>query len=444
MSLVIEDSKAMSKKRVTAKTDLDYPIQWTTKLASIIPEDFVVHDEYAAAHITVEDALSHRTGMPCHLRHFGPKGTKRTVKDEVRQLRYLPLTAELRSKYMYNNLMYTAVSHAIEKITEEPLGDFLRNRIWEPLNMGNTFWASLDGQVNHNTLALGYAWDATKSLYVPEPLPDVASASGAGAIISSVLDYASWIKCMIFKTDPLSLECHRTLTQPRSIIINDEQNLFHEPHLYALGWTIDSYRGERIIWHNGGETGYGTTMMYLPSHQWGLVMAGNTSFTSNIVQTILYMRLLDLWLSTPKADQVDWNSLIKGKIYQHRKKQADAKERLYPDLPGFVVPPALSLGDYAGNYYHAAYGEMLFFVHRDGKRLMADRLSYQISMVISMEQVNGEFWLATLMEQNKDPRDYEKVRAEFRIGPNGRVKEVGIDMEAEMNGELIWFRREIV
>ncbi|KAL2802429.1 hypothetical protein BJX63DRAFT_415084 [Aspergillus granulosus] len=85
-----------------------------------------------------------------------------------------------------------------------------------------------------------------------------------------------------------------------------------------------------------------------------------------------------------------------------------------------------------------------FFVDRDGKKLVADRLSYQISMVISMEQVNGEFWLATLMEQNKDPRDYDKVRAEFRIGCNGRVKEVGIDMEPEMNGELIWFRKEIV
>lgn len=444
MSLVIEDRKDNSKEKFTAETIADRPIQWTTTLASIIPEDFVVPDEYATAHITVEDALSHRTGMPCHLRHFGPKGSKRTVKDEVRQLRYLPLTAELRARYMYNNLMYTAVSHAIEKLTEKPLGEFLRDRIWKPLKMDNTYWTSLDEHANHNTLGLGYAWDATKNLYVPEPLPDVASASGAGAIISSVLDYASWIRCMIFKAGPLSLESHRALTQPRSIIIDDEQNLFREPHFYSLGWTLDSYRGEQIIWHNGGETGYGTTMMYFPSHQRGLVMAGNTSFTSNIVQTILYMHLLDHWLSTPEADQVDWNSLIKGKIYEHRKKQADAKERLYPDLPGFSIPPALRLREYTGNYYHAAYGELLFHVDRDSKRLVADRLSYQISMVISMEHVNGEFWLATLMEQNKDPRDHEKVRAEFRIGFNSRVKEIGLDMEAEMGGELIWFRKGIV
>ncbi|KAL4933477.1 uncharacterized protein BDV17DRAFT_110754 [Aspergillus undulatus] len=128
MSLVIEDSKDMSKRKCTAETNLDCPIQWTTTLASIIPEDFVVSDEYAAAHITVEDALSHRTGMPCHLKHFGPKGSKQTVKDGARQLRYLPLTAELRAKYMYNNLMYTAVSHAIETITEDSLRTEFRNR----------------------------------------------------------------------------------------------------------------------------------------------------------------------------------------------------------------------------------------------------------------------------------------------------------------------------
>lgn len=41
-------------------------ISWHTKLSDLIPEDFVLQDKYTQDHITLEDALSHRTGMPRH------------------------------------------------------------------------------------------------------------------------------------------------------------------------------------------------------------------------------------------------------------------------------------------------------------------------------------------------------------------------------------------
>ena len=41
-------------------------INWKTKLASLIRDDFVLQDDYVTYHITLVDALSHRTGMPKH------------------------------------------------------------------------------------------------------------------------------------------------------------------------------------------------------------------------------------------------------------------------------------------------------------------------------------------------------------------------------------------
>lgn len=64
-------------------------------------------DSYATAHATIEDALCHRTGMPDHENIFGPKSTN--VAEMVRNLRYLPMTSELREDFMYNNTMYTAI-----------------------------------------------------------------------------------------------------------------------------------------------------------------------------------------------------------------------------------------------------------------------------------------------------------------------------------------------
>jgi len=37
---------------------------WKTKVVDVLREDFVLQDEYATREITIEDILSHRTGMP--------------------------------------------------------------------------------------------------------------------------------------------------------------------------------------------------------------------------------------------------------------------------------------------------------------------------------------------------------------------------------------------
>lgn len=39
---------------------------WETKICSIIRDDFVLQDEWATNHLTLEDAVCHRTGMPRH------------------------------------------------------------------------------------------------------------------------------------------------------------------------------------------------------------------------------------------------------------------------------------------------------------------------------------------------------------------------------------------
>lgn len=109
-------------------------------MSEVIRDDFVLENNYATSHTTIEDVLSHRSGMPRHDFSYGGKyeGHEGGPRDVVRALRYLPLTAEPRTKYQYCNMMYVAASHVIETITGVWLGDFLRERIWEPLGMRST------------------------------------------------------------------------------------------------------------------------------------------------------------------------------------------------------------------------------------------------------------------------------------------------------------------
>lgn len=411
----------------------------TSTISSVIPDDFALDDEYTTLNTTFEDALSNRSGLPDHLYSFKPKTVP--VKEVIRSLRYLPRAADLRAQYFYSSYMFSAVSYAIENMTGSGLGDFMRERLWGPLGMAHTYWTpqeAMDAASSGTVLARGYAWDSTSEKYVEEAIPDFPAVSGAGAMISNVLDYVKWLRCMMTQSSPLSHASHQTLIEPRIHYQNQSTNPFPGPHGYALGWRVDMYQGHRIIWHTGGWTGFGCTMMYLPDLQWGVVMLGNTSGTSNMVQTMLYMRLLDDLLNTPVGDRVDWDSELKERRNRSRHGNAHALSRLYPDLPSPTSPPSLPLETLAGRYQHAGYGEMHFELH--GNELIAERLTYEIAMVVRMTHVHEDSWIAKLEVVNKDPRDHGAVRAEFQIA-DGVAARVGLDLEPALNGEKIWFDR---
>jgi hypothetical protein len=166
-------------------------------------------------------------------------------------------------------------------------------------------------------------------------------------------------------------------------------------------------------------------------------MMGNTTLTSNFVQTALFMRLLDELLGTPVLERIDWS--VKFMQFRERKREdvRNALVRLYPDLPCPIDPPLFPLGAYAGQYRHAGYGDMKFELCGDA--LVASRLLHEISMVIRMTHATGEFWMARLEIVNQDPRDHEIVRAEFQRTEDGIARRIGLDLEPALRGQMIWF-----
>ena len=437
ISLLIDDD---AQERTTSVPRND-PLTWKTHICSLIPDDFVLTDSYATAHVTIEDALCHRTGMPDHEKSFGPRTTN--VAAMVRTLRHLPMTSELREEFMYNNIMYTAISHVLETRTGKSTVCFLSNRIWAPLGMTRTFWTLQDAinaeKSGDARLARGYAWDPVAERYLDEELPDFPGVSGSGAIISNVLDYAEWLKCMMKQTAPLSAAGHASVVAPRIVVSAPGNNPFKGPNLYALGWYVDTYRGENIIWHSGGWTGFGSVMAFLPDRQWSFVMMGNTSQTSNYVQMMLYFRLLDQLLETPSREQIDWNARWKGVVDGRRDAFVRARERLYPFLHVKPNPLSLPLEKYAGSYSHLGYGVMKFVV--EGAGLITDRTEQEIAMEVKLEHVYGEFWLAFLHVKNKDDRDSEVLRAEFYISVDGKASKCAAELEPKTESNKIWFMR---
>lgn len=271
-------------------------ISWATPMSQLLRDDFVLSDDWATAHVTVEDALSHRTGYPRHDLAIGG-GTPRGV---VRSLRHLPMSAEPRARFQYNNMMYAAAGHLVSALSGRGLGDFFRERLWEPMGMRETFlgdWDPLFGRRGGPAvLADGYWWVNSTGRYVRQP-PGAASLSaradeGAGAVVSNVLDYARYLGVMMAEAGPVSRAGHRELKTPRSFHdLNGD--MFVGPVTYGLGWMSGVFEGHQVFYHTGTVTPFVTFILMVPSKSYGIVVMANGY--SRVRELVTYRILYDLF-----------------------------------------------------------------------------------------------------------------------------------------------------
>ena len=270
--------------------DEKYPdLHWTSSIKDFLPRDFALEDLHATTHTTIEDALSHRSGLPRHDLMYGQLND--TQSAIVQRMRYLPMTAEPRTVFQYCNLMYGVMTALVETVTGCNLETVLHDNFWEPLGMSSTTFklpAVADGKPR---VARGYYWDPppneqlvpSKGKYIPEPYIDISPISGAGSTISTVNDYALWVMAWLEaanvagprnKSSPINSRIFHDLLSPRTIISDlaypDKLGFITPPH-YALGWVTTKIGGETLVWHNGGLTGFGTEVFMLPGQGYGII-----------------------------------------------------------------------------------------------------------------------------------------------------------------------------
>ncbi|MCJ1313420.1 hypothetical protein MMC25_007098 [Agyrium rufum] len=443
MSMIIDDT-AKSKN----------PITWTTPISSIIRDDYVLTDAYATTHLTIEDALSHRTGLPSHDYALISSSSP---QEAVRRLRYLPFSAEIRTKFQYCNLGFVTISHVIETITGKWLGDFFRERIWEPLMMTSTYFSVHDvikANKTDGTLARGYFYLKGVNIQIPEPYLDSPAISGAGNIFSTVEDYAKYLQSMLYFRPPISLRGHIDLRTPRSIV---GLGLVGEgPVTYSLGWDLRTYYGAEIIEHQGGLPGFSSYMLYLPSSGYGFVLMANAGEIGNIALSVLMGDLLNTHLRVPERQQIDWMSIYDYYLEYRDAQLNKSRENLYPDAPPQeeAMLPSLPIEDYAGTYTHPAYETMKVEVLdlekvRPGaglngtSKVLHAKFGGFLKYDLSFSHVNGEHWLVweSLHKGSNHSQVMAATKAEFEIGSDGRVKQLGAVLEAAMGDDKMWFTK---
>ncbi|KAG7088847.1 hypothetical protein E1B28_012801 [Marasmius oreades] len=182
-------------------------LSWETKLGSVIP-DWKLADSFATDKSSIVDLMGHRTGLP---RHDFMYRTDDTFDSVARRVRFLKPSTEFRETFQYNNIMYSMLSYLPEAAsTKTPLARYVKKNVFDPLGMDSTTYsfdvANAGGKLSYGVSRenLSFA-DGLPGTGIPRQLSfwyekggeDGNFMSGAGGVISSANDMATWLKTLL-------------------------------------------------------------------------------------------------------------------------------------------------------------------------------------------------------------------------------------------------------
>jgi CubicO group peptidase (beta-lactamase class C family) len=330
-----------------AKLVFEKKIKWSDLVIDYLP-DFQLADPYITTHLTIEDLLTHRSGMGTFYGDLLWYETERSNEDILKRMRYLPVTNRFRDQYGYQNNMYIVAAEILKKVTGQDWETYVSENILLPLGMNETRTAG--NKLNENQeLAHPIINDKVVDITMKRP-------HAAASLFTSTTELSHWAKMLlnegVYKGDTIlypeiikDMMTGRTLLSVSGLKKMAGANFSN----YALGWSVWDFHGTPIIEHGGGMPGYISKFVLIPEYNMAFIMLTNTlsSFPTALGYTLL-AELMD-------DKSTDWITLFEGfKKRGEEQEKADEKERIDSQIAN--TNPRLALKKYVGIYEDKMYG----------------------------------------------------------------------------------------
>ena len=309
---------------------------------------------------TLRDMLSHRTGVTRHdLIWFKSDFTR---KELFEKLKYLEPEQPMRETFLYNNLMFSAVGQIIELKSGQTWEQFVKERIFTPLDM-NTSTYTIADMVNHPDHGVPFREKRDSfELYKIPYYEDTQGVAPAGAVISNIDELSHWLIALMNDgkyngKQVLPASVLKATTEPAIGLPNTlgESQGFWEllNPAYGMGRETAAYRGHLITFHGGDLPGFHSQVSFLPNDHIGvivLVISDHSAPLYNVVSYNVYERLLGM-------DQTPWSQRRLAQRLASKKAGTEARAKAGGDrVPN--TKPSHALTDYAAEYENPAYGIM--------------------------------------------------------------------------------------
>lgn len=228
--------------------------------------------------ITISDLLSHRSGLPNYLYAFenkrklyGAPPTNDTILKWFIEADPLPAPYGRPGKsFSYNNTNFVLLSCILEKISGMSYADFMRSRVFDPLEMRHSYIDTLapDSLLQLRTCGHNGNRACQRDFY--------DGVYGDKGVYSTVEDMAKWYfalgnNCL------LNAYWLKQAFTPRSLEKKSRHN-------YGLGFRLmtknTNMNKVEYIYHGGWWQGYSTMFWYSPANDYVIIVLGNRRSTS--------------------------------------------------------------------------------------------------------------------------------------------------------------------
>jgi CubicO group peptidase (beta-lactamase class C family) len=402
-------------------------LAWDKPIRDSVPEIQFYNDQLNS-NVTLRDMLSHRTGVTRHdLIWFKSPFTREELFEK---LKYLEPQEPMRTTFLYNNLMFAAVGQIIKIKSGKKWEDFVRERIFTPLDMSTTCYTIADMLKQPD---YGVPFREKRDSFELYKIPyyeDTEGVAPAGAVISNIDELSHWLIALMNEgkyngRQVLPAGALKATLQPAIALPNagGEALGFWEliNSAYGMGRWAASYRGKLLTYHGGDLPGFHSQVSFMPNDKIGvivLVISDHSAPLYNIVSYNVYERLLGM-------DQTPWSQRQLQQRLANKKAGTEARAKAGGDrVPN--TKPSHAHADYVGEYENPAYG-----ILRIG--LQGDQLQFGFhEFHFPMNHFHYDRF------DTPDDEQYGKFSVNFRTNPQGDIDSAVISLD---QAEVVFTRK---
>ncbi len=252
-------------KEFTAAAILTLVQKGMIKLDTKLTEVFSEFPEYGEK-ITIKNLLTHTSGL-IDYEDLIPD----TATIQVKDADVLRMMCEQNStyfepgtQYKYSNTGYALLAMIIEKISGQHFADFLKQNIFDPLQMKNTV-AHEEGV--SKVINRSYGYYRTDSGWIRKDQSITSAVLGDGGVYSNVDDLVKWDQSLY--TNLILSDDLRKESMTHAVLNNGEKID------YGYGWHLKTYKGEEIVYHGGSTQGFRNVIYRVPSKKFTVIILTN-------------------------------------------------------------------------------------------------------------------------------------------------------------------------
>lgn len=221
----------------------------------------------AWANITIRHLLTHTSGIKNYTVLDGFELSKHMTQEQfVKKMASYPLDFQPGDSWSYCNSGYNLLGFIVENASHKSYWEFLRERIFGPLQMTNSTRRLPRNIVPHR--AAGY--ELTNHVHINRDY-DLTDLFSAGAIITTVTDFAKWNAALSGDT-LLKTSSKELWWTPVKLNDGTTKN-------YGFGWFLDPLDGHKNIGHGGATSGFSSTIQRFPDDKLSILILTNADET---------------------------------------------------------------------------------------------------------------------------------------------------------------------